>query len=132
MLQQNQSDGPDSAKLDQALDVVAARRLLFDGDFGVADRHHAEQQRAAEPADDSTKRHEGKEHQHSAIAFSAGGLEDFDPGKPGADAERGAAEDAQHQTQQRKQRDFHECGFGSMPAKPRVGRGRGEQSSTPR
>jgi len=36
------SDGSASAKLDQALAVVAARRLLFDGDFGVADRHHAE------------------------------------------------------------------------------------------
>jgi hypothetical protein len=60
---------PDAAKLDRALAVVAARRLLLDGDFGIADRHHAERQRAAEPANNGAKRHERKEHQHSAIAF---------------------------------------------------------------
>ena len=79
--------------------VAPARGLPLEGDFGIADRDHAEQQRAAEPADRRTQRHEGKEHQHAAIAFKAAGLEDFDPGKPGADAERGTAQRAQHQTQ---------------------------------
>jgi len=37
--------------------------------------------------------------------------EDFDPGKPGADAERGASERTQHQAQHDKQRDFHGCVF---------------------
>src|SRR6267378_1434377 len=91
--------------------VVPARGLLSDGDFGIANRGHAEQQRTCEPADRSSERHEGKEHQHSAIAFKAGGLEDFGPGQSGADPERGAAECAQHQSEQDKQRDFHEGVF---------------------
>ena len=53
------------------------------------------------------ERHEGEEHQHAAIAFKIRGVEDFDPDKAGADAERGAAERAQQQTQQHKQRNFH-------------------------
>jgi hypothetical protein len=80
------------------LPVVPARGLAFDGDFGVAESHHAEQQRAAEPTDHGAKRHEGEEDQHPAIAFKAGGIENFDPGQAGADAKRGAAKRAQHQT----------------------------------
>src|SRR6266576_3108724 len=87
--------------------VAPPARLLLEGDFGVADRDHAEGECAAEPADHGAQRHEGEEHQHAAIAFKVRGLEDFDPGKSGADAERGPAERAQHQTQQHKQRDFH-------------------------
>jgi hypothetical protein len=35
------------------LTIAPAGRLPLDGDFGVAHRDHAEQQRAAEPADRS-------------------------------------------------------------------------------
>src|SRR5258706_1145376 len=71
MLEQKQSDGSDSVKPDQTLAIVPPPRLLFDGDFGIADRGHAEQQRTAEPADDGAERHEAKEHQHSAVSFKA-------------------------------------------------------------
>jgi len=43
----------------------------------------------------------------AAIAFKTGGFEDFDPGQPGTDAERGAAECTQQQTQQDQQRNLH-------------------------
>src|SRR5882757_10970915 len=103
------------------LPVAAARGLLFDGYFGVTDRDHAEQQRAAQSADRGAKRHEGKEHQRAAIAFKTGGFEQFDPGEPGADAESRAAQGTQNQTEQDKQRDFHGCDFfGSMSAEPHV------------
>jgi hypothetical protein len=69
------------------LPVEAAYGLLFDGYRGVADRDHAEQQRAAKSADRGSQRHEGKEHQRAAIAFKSGGFEQFDPGEPGGDAE---------------------------------------------
>jgi len=36
----------------------------------------------------------GEEHQHAAIAFEVGGLEDLDPGQAGADTQRGPAERA--------------------------------------
>jgi hypothetical protein len=65
-----------------SLPLAPAHRLAFDGDFGVADRDHAEQERAAEPADRGAERHEGEEHQHPAIAFKAGGLEQLEPGEP--------------------------------------------------
>jgi hypothetical protein len=52
--------------------------------------------------DHGAQRHEGEEHQRAAIAFKTGGFEDFDPGELGADAERGSAERAQQQTQQRQ------------------------------
>src|ERR1700722_7713165 len=89
------------------LPVGLAGRLAVNGDFGVAESNHAEQQGAAEAAERSSERHEGEEHQHSAIAFKAAGVEDFDPGQPGADAKRRTAERAQHQTEDGKQRDFH-------------------------
>jgi hypothetical protein len=90
------------------LPAVAAHRLLFERDFGVADRDHPEQERAAQPADRGPERHEGKEHQHAVIVFEAGGSENLHPGESGADAERRAAERANDQTQQDKQRDFHD------------------------
>ena len=49
----------------------AAHRLAFDGDFGVSDRDHAEQQGAADTADRGAQGHEGEEHQHAAIAFKS-------------------------------------------------------------
>lgn len=86
--------------------VVATHRLAFHRDFGVAQGHHCEKQRAGEPADHGAKRHEGKEHQHAAIAFKIAGFEDFDPAESCTDAKRGAAQRAEDHTQQRKQRDF--------------------------
>ncbi|MBU6457865.1 MAG: hypothetical protein KGQ48_10020, partial [Bradyrhizobium sp.] len=97
----------DSIGTENALVVATAHRFVFDGDFGVAQGHHCEKQRAGEPADHGTKWHEGEEHQHAAIAFKIAGLEDFDPGEACPDAEGGTAQRAQHQTQQCKQRDLH-------------------------
>src|SRR6202011_373790 len=45
------------AQLPMVLAIAPARPVFFDGDFGVADRDHAEQQRAAESADHGAERH---------------------------------------------------------------------------
>ena len=111
------------------LPVPPARRLPFDGDFGVADRDHPEQQRAAEPADRGPQRHEGKEHQHAAIAFKIGGFEDFDPGQPGADPERGAAQRPQNQTEQASNAIFMDVVSLCRWPKSRDGRGRARRGS---
>src|SRR5438094_692089 len=65
------------------LAVAPARRLLFERDFGIADRDHPEQQRAAQPADRGAERHEGKEHQDAAIAHLRSGPSDH-PGMTGS------------------------------------------------
>src|SRR5215510_10965000 len=79
----------------------------FEGDFSVPRRQHAEGDGAGQPAKNGAARHEAEEHQHAAIAFKIRGFKDFDPGKAGAYAERGAAENAQNQTQQNQKRDLH-------------------------
>ena len=76
---------------------MTADVIALDRDLVIAECKHAEQQRAAECADHGARRHEGEEHQHAAIALEACGLEELDPGEPGADAERSSAQRAQKQ-----------------------------------
>src|ERR1700744_3452935 len=97
--QNNRLEWDDDSKISHpALAVGPMHRLAFDGDLIIARGHHAEQQRAADSAERRPEWHEGKEHQHAAIAFEIAGVEDLDPGQPGADTKRGAAQRAQHQT----------------------------------
>jgi hypothetical protein len=68
--------------------------LPLDGDRVVVHRQQAEQHGATDAADHGTEWHEGEEHQHAAITFEISGFEDFDPGEPGSDAERGSTSGA--------------------------------------
>ena len=79
----------------------------LDGNFGITPGQHAEGNGADEGAQNGAQRHEGEEHQHAAMAFKIRGFKDFHPGQAGADAERGAAQNAKQQTQQNQQRDLH-------------------------
>src|SRR6478735_476203 len=74
---------PQFRALADHLTVMTARRHPFVGDFGVANRDHAEQQGAADGADRGAERHEGEEHQHAAIAFKTRGFKDSRPGPTG-------------------------------------------------
>src|SRR5712671_943435 len=94
--------------LARILALAAVHRLLLQRDFGVTDRDHPEQERAAQSADRGAERHEGKVHQHAVIVFKAGGSEELHPAESGADPECRAAERANDQTQQHKHRDFHD------------------------